>query len=487
MSHRARLFSRGYSDSQLDSPRLCFKRALLLCLLTIIAPGSAQILMGNKWVGRLALTAWVALLGGAAYLIQTARVDREKVLSLLTDADALLIARAGIITIGVLWLVLFIDAWRLGHPQRLGVGRKIVLTGLNVAIIASAVGSTAYASQIIHVQRDVVKEVFVAKEVSTPLKGRYNILLLGSDSGSDRVGIRPDSMTIASIDAGTGKTVLISMPRNLQNVPFPEGSPMRQIYPYGFNCGSECLLNAVHTAAANRSDLYPGSQDPGLDATIDAVSGVSGLKINYYTMINMEGFRSLVNAVGGVTVDVKTRLAMFGKEDSWKNVYLEPGKRKLNGREALWYARSRVQSDDYTRMGRQKCLMSAMLHELSPQTVLLRATKILASGKDLLATSIPAEELGLFADLALKSRKEKVMTVSLVPPAVSTELPDYDLIHKMIRDTITKSEAKPTAAPETTEPTDEPTIGDDSDSNDSDSKDPTQRAANATDDLSSTC
>ena len=52
--------------------------------------------------------------------------------------------------------------------------------------------------------------------------------------------------------------------------------------------------------------------------------------------------------------------------DAYKNVYIEPGKQKLNGQEALWYARSRVQSDDYARMGRQKCLMAAMVAQLSP-------------------------------------------------------------------------------------------------------------------------
>lgn len=476
MSHRASILGRGYANRQFDSPRVRFRRALTLCLMTIVAPGSAQLAVGNKSIGRIVLAVWVVMLGGAGYLVFFGGMDRKRLLDLATDTDFLFLARVAIIAVSIGWIVLFLDAWRLGSPFRLNFVRAAFLTVLNVAIIASAVGSTAYASKLVNTQRTVVGDVFNETKVSTPLKGRYNILLIGSDSGAGRLGVRTDSMTVASIDADTGKTVLISLPRNLENVPFPEDSPMHDVYPYGYNCGSECLLNGVHTAAADRPDLYPNSQDPGLDATIDAIRGVTGLKINYYAMINMKGFSSLVNAVGGVTVDVKTQIAMFGHDDAYVNKFIEPGTQQLDGNQALWYARSRVQSDDYTRMGRQKCLMSAMLHELSPTTVLFNATKILASGKDLLSTSIPSKELGQFAELALRSRKEKVMTVSLVPPAISTVNPDFVQIRSLISDTIKSSEnaATPTQTPT---PTDDPST----------TKDPSQREANSTDDLANAC
>jgi LCP family protein required for cell wall assembly len=390
------------------------------------------------------------------------------VLSWFTDTDVLLLARAAIVAVAVLWVILFVDAWRLGSPYRLNFMRAALITVLNLAIIGGVAGSTAYASQLIKVSRDTVKVVFKATKTSAPLKGRYNILLLGSDARADRSGVRPDSMTVASIDADTGKVVLVSLPRNLQNVPFSQGSPMLNIYPYGFNCGSECLLNAVHTTAQNRTDLYPNSKDPGLDATIDAIQGVTNLKINYYVMVNLNGFKGLVDAVGGVTMDVKTRIAMFGHDDAWKNKYIEVGKQKLDGQEALWYARSRVQSDDYTRMGRQKCLMAAMANQLSPQKVLLNATKIAKSGKELLSTSIPAKELGQFANLALKSRGEKIRTVSVVPPEFNTVTPDFPAIQAAIQKAIDKSEstAKPTKKK---------------------AADTSGRAANQTDDLNAVC
>ena len=467
MSHRASILGRGYQDNHLDSPRVRFRRALLLCLMTVVVPGSGHIAVGKRVVGWFAVTFWLAALGGGGYLLWKYRTDRAQVLGWFTDTDVLLLARAGIVAIAVLWLILFIDAWRLASPARLNFMRAALITVLNLAIIGGVAGSTAYASQLIKVSRDTVKVVFKETKTSAPLKGRYNILLLGSDARADRTGIRPDSMTVASIDADTGKVVLISLPRNLENVPFSKGSPMRELYPYGFNCGAECLLNAVHTTAQNRTDLYPHSKDPGLDATIDAIQGVTNLKINYYVMVNLNGFKGLVDAVGGVTIDVKSRIAMFGHDDAWKNTYIEPGRQKLDGQQALWYARSRVQSDDYTRMGRQKCLMAAMVDQLSPQTVLLNATKIAKSGKELLSTNIPAKELGQFADLALKSRGQKIRTVSVVPPEFSTVTPDFPAIQAAIQKAIDKSEA--TAAP-TKKP-----------------KDTSGRAANQTDDLKAVC
>ncbi|MFI5427575.1 LCP family protein [Aeromicrobium sp. UC242_57] len=381
MSHRASLLGRGYQDRHLDSPRVRFRRALALCLMTIVVPGSAQIALGKKVIGWLAVTMWVALLGAVGFLYWKYRTDRAQVLTWFTDPDILFAVRLGMVVVALLWVALFIDACRLGSPFRLTFVRGAVIAIVNLAIIGSVATSTAFASQLIEVQRSVVKTVFKETKTSTPLQGRYNILLIGSDARADRTGIRPDTLVVASIDADTGKVVLVSLPRNLQNVPFSEDSPMRQVYPYGFNCGSECLLNAVHTTASNRTDLYPDSDDPGLDATIDAVEGVTALKINYYIMVNLNGFKGLVDAVGGVDMDVKTRIAMFGHDDAYKQKYIEIGQQKLDGQQALWYARSRVQSDDYTRMGRQKCLMAAMANQLSPATVVTKASKIGKAGK----------------------------------------------------------------------------------------------------------
>ena len=74
---------------------------------------------------------------------------------------------------------------------------------------------------IVSAQRELMGPCSPAAGDKVAKQGRYNILLMGGDAGKDRTGLRPDSMTVASVDAETGRTVLISLPRNLEDVPFP--------------------------------------------------------------------------------------------------------------------------------------------------------------------------------------------------------------------------------------------------------------------------
>lgn len=464
------------------------RRALLLILGTVVWPGIAQFLAGARRLGAVVMILWVAAITAGLVMWFRFRPDRAQVIDWLTDPSVLQVARVAGLVLAIGWMFLFVDAWRLALVRSLGWWRLGVISVINVTIVALVTSTTYLGWNTVTASKDVVEQVFHETEVKSPLQGRYNILLLGADSGDDRTGLRPDSINLVSIDAETGVPVMVSLPRNLQNVPFPEDSPMRAVYPYGYNCGSECLLNAVHTAASGRPDLYPKSKDPGLDATLEAVEGVTGLKVNYYVLVNMKGFSSLVDATGGVTMDIKEPIAMFGKDDAWKQVYIQPGKQKLNGKEALWYGRSRVQSDDYTRMGRQKCLMQAMLEQLSPEQVVLNAGKIATSSAQMLSTDIPASELGAFGDLALKAKDRQIATLSVVPPEYSTVTPNFEQIRADVAKLVAKSErqqkkqaqqSSPTTATPTTEattaaPTTEPTT-----------KSPTE--ANNTEDLAASC
>ena len=107
------------------------------------------------------------------------------------------------------------------------------------------------------------------------------------------------------------------LPRNLQNVPFPEHDPLHKLWPNGFNCGSECLLNAVWTAGRGGTRTSSrGDSNPGLTATRDVVGDVLGLRIDYYTIIDLAGFQGLVNAMGGVYVNVRPALPIGGSHDA---------------------------------------------------------------------------------------------------------------------------------------------------------------------------
>jgi LCP family protein required for cell wall assembly len=423
--------------------RVKFRRALSLIIFTLAMPGSAQLLMGNRRVGRIAVRIWLGFLALAAVLGILALASRTAIFWLAANGPLLLAGRWILMAAALAWVALILDAWRLGAPLQLARKQRLWMTGLNSALCLGVGSVMFFAAHLVSVQSGVLDTVFVSNTVSGPKNGRYNVLLLGGDSGKGRDGLRPDSLTVASINAVSGKSVLIGLPRNLQDVPFPEDSVMAKHFPKGFTWG-EGELNAVNTWATNHKDLFPESdtRPAGVQATISAVEAITDLDINYYAMVNLKGFSSLVDAVGGVTINVKEKTAIGGIGSPIRG-YIPAGKHKLNGEQTLWYARSRVANDDFSRMGRQKCVMSAMLHQLSPQKVLFNAQAIAESGTNLVTTDIPAKQLGSFMDLALKAKAQDISTVSLVPPVIYTGSPDYEKVRRIIRKAIDKADGKP--------------------------------------------
>jgi LCP family protein required for cell wall assembly len=441
---RTGVFAPSRAQMLRASQRVKFRRALTLIVFTLLLPGSAQLLMGDRRIGRIAIRVWLGFLSVGAILGVLSLTSRTVIFWLAANGQLLLIGRWILMAAALGWVALILDAWRLGAPLQLARKQRLWMTGLNSALCLGVGSVMFFAAHLVSVQSGVLDTVFVSNTVSGPKAGRYNVLLLGGDSGKGRDGLRPDSLTVASINAETGKSVLIGLPRNLQNVPFPEGSIMAKHFPHGFTW-SEGELNAVNTWATNHKDLFPESdtRPAGVQATISAVEAITDLDINYYAMVNLKGFSSLVDAVGGVTINVKEKTAIGGIGSPIRG-YIPAGKQKLTGDQTLWYARSRVNNDDWSRMGRQKCVMSAMLHQLSPQKVLFNAQAIAESGTNLVTTDIPAQQLGSFMDLALKARAQKISTVSLVPPEIYTGNPDYEKVRRIIRKAIDSAEGRPT-------------------------------------------
>ena len=440
---RSGVFAPSRAQMLRAAQRVKFRRALSLIIFTLAMPGSAQLLMGNRRVGRIAVRIWLGFLTAGAVLGILALASRTAVFWLAANGPLLLVGRWILMAAALAWVALILDAWRLGAPLQLARKQRLWMTGLNSALCLGVGSVMFFAAHLVSVQSGVLDTVFVSNTVSGPKNGRYNVLLLGGDSGKGRDGLRPDSLTVASINAVSGKSVLIGLPRNLQDVPFPEDSVMAKHFPKGFTWG-EGELNAVNTWATNHKDLFPESdtRPAGVQATISAVEAITDLDINYYAMVNLKGFSSLVDAVGGVTINVKEKTAIGGIGSPIRG-YIPAGKHKLNGEQTLWYARSRVANDDFSRMGRQKCVMSAMLHQLSPQKVLFNAQAIAESGTNLVTTDIPAKQLGSFMDLALKAKAQDISTVSLVPPVIYTGSPDYEKVRRIIRKAIDKADGKP--------------------------------------------
>ncbi len=435
--------SPGLHDSQASrftagdrAARVRFRRAMALMVMTLVLPGSAQLVAGRRRVGLIALLIWFGLIVTFVFTMVVGFFWHELFFWLASDTMALFWLRLALMALATGWAVLFFDAWRIGQPLSLNLGHRRAVVGVNGVLCLTVAGSLLFGAHLVGVQRDFILTMFGGDTVTGAHDGRYNVLLLGGDSGAGRWGLRPDSMTVASIDADTGRTVLISLPRNMQNFPFVKGSVMREQFPDGFDAD---YLNGVSTWAGDNTELFPDSDNPGVDATIEAIEGITGLKINYWAMVNLEGFKDLVDAVGGVTLNVRQPIPVGGLGDDVTG-YIQPGVRKLDGHDTLWFARARDDSDDYSRMARQKCVMAAMLQQISPQVAVRNFEKIATASSAMISTNIPASEVDRFASLALDARGQKISTLSLVPPMINTADPDIKLIKTKVAAAIDKAD-----------------------------------------------
>jgi polyisoprenyl-teichoic acid--peptidoglycan teichoic acid transferase len=407
---------------------------MLLMLGTVLVPGSAQRFAGNRRVGMIALRVWLGVLVVLALVALVAMQRPSFVVTLASSSTALTAIKVVMATLGAGWLFLVLDTWRLARPPALSRRGRLGLTGVTAVVFMLVAGLVSTGMHLLDVQRDLVGSVFAKGPAVGTVDGRYNVLVAGGDRGADREGMRPDSLTVVSVDATTGESVLVGIPRNLLNAPFPDGTGLAEAWPGGFDCGDNCIINALYTwANENAEDVGLDTfDDPGLEATRLAAEGVTGLSIPYTAVVDMAGFQQIVDALGGVTVDVGKRVPIGGGSSPIEG-YIEPGVQELNGYEALWFARSREGASDYERMVRQKCLTSSLARQADPMTVLRNYEGLAKASAALIQTDIPTSDLPGLLAVAQEVPKQQISAVSLVPPLVDPVHPKYGDIHAMVQ------------------------------------------------------
>ncbi|VXC60638.1 Transcriptional attenuator, LytR family [Arthrobacter sp. 9AX] len=438
------------------------KRGFVLVLMTLLVPGSAQLVAGDRRLGRAALRVTLCVWAALVLAIILLLANRTLLLNIITNPFASLVLIIVMVALAAGWAVLFINTLRLIRPVLLAPqARPAVVIALVLAMVAGS-GSLGYAAYLLNVSRNAIGSIFSAGPAIEPVEGRYNFLMMGGDAGDDRTGRRPDSLSVLSVDAKTGQTAIISIPRNFQNAQFSADSPMRAIYPDGYNCGDECLINAINTEVTNEhADLYPGVADPGAQATLEAVSGTLGMDIQAYVLVDMDGFAKLIDAMGGIRIKAGGWVPISGETiDEANGIHGMPlgwipaGDNTLDGFHALWYGRSREFVDDYARIARQQCVQQAMLKQLDPATLLAKFEDIANAGTKVVDSNISSSQLGSFLDLAIKAKGKEAKRLTLGPPdfdASFSTVPNFDIIHDRVDQLLASaSEAQSAGAPDDT-------------------------------------
>ncbi|MBX6385307.1 MAG: LCP family protein [Microbispora sp.] len=433
--------------------------------LSAVLPGAAHLRAGRWRTGLL-------LLGG--YLTALASVA-----GVTAGADAGLAGRAlgwlGQISLvfvacSLAWFSLVIRSYVVLRPGRLPRSGQI-FTGLVAGVLAVVVAVPfAIAARYVRESEQTLDSVFAAPDAAgaagaaagtvrreDPWAGRdrINILLLGGDWGDDRIGMRTDSINVASVDVRTGNTVLLGLPRNLEHVRFPPGSPMAARFPFGFRLPEyrpgwrEDLLFSVWQYADDHPELFGGRRHMGAEVLKETVGHILGLRIDWYALVNIWGFAKLIDALGGLVVTVD-RDIVYGR---YNEGVVRAGTRRLNGTEALWYARSRTFSDDFDRMHRQRCVLGALLAQADPATVLTRFTEIAAATRRIVRTDVPRPMLEHLVPLAWKVKHATITSLQFVPPLINTAYPDWDRIRQLTARAIRASvHARPSPSPTPSEP-----------------------------------
>lgn len=442
------------------SPRT-LGRALLITAVATVAPGSGHLLIHRRRTGTLILGAF--LLGVVAIVALATTLSRREFLENLLSTRVLIVTILVCLMAALTWIAVIIRTYVLAKPPHLGGGYRVI-GAVTVATLCMAVAAPlGFGANLANSQRNLLDTLFPSGGANSVAleKPRLNILLLGSDAGPDRTGTRTDTMMVASVDTRTGRTTLFGLPRNIGYAQFPPGSAMARQFPKGFhdrndpNSGNY-LLNAVYAYGHSFPELAPSgpTQDPGLNLLHSSVSHMLGLPIDYYIEVNMAGFAAIIDAVGGLRVDVgPRRVPIGGITPSGRQVrpdgYLERGIQQLSGEEALDFARSRTGSTDYVRMGRQRCLIQYVLDQKSPTDLLTNFQSVAKATTNSIFTNIPREVLPAFVSLAGSSGTAALESVAFDPnlpdPEAShgrfnTARPNFPYMRKVVRDALTRNQ-----------------------------------------------
>jgi LCP family protein required for cell wall assembly len=289
--------------------------------------------------------------------------------------------------------------------------------------------------------------------------GRLDLLLVGADTGVGRSSTRTDTMILLSVDITSGKAAFFGFPRNMTNAPLPDESA-------GAYAGGRFpeMLSALWRRAAEQPGKFPGSDGVGGDCAFDwncerawralagTIQNLAGVQLDAVMAVDLNGFVQLVDAVGGVWIDVKTAVvdpkypAQDGK--SHLDINIQPGCQKLDGTLALAFARSRHQDSDYQRMRRQQQVLQAVRRQFDPLAMLPQIPHLLDVAADNLFTTVGSEDLQPLAQIASRVDPDRMYQVRFGPSRYPVTL-DADAV-KRIRQKVRNIFSEPEPAPSPT-------------------------------------
>ncbi len=253
-------------------------------------------------------------------------------------------------------------------------------------------------------------------------KQRLNVLLIGTDQRPNQGSYNTDTLIVVSIDPVTKQVAMFSLPRDTENVPVPPGPAQRL---FGTVYGGK--INSWFQAVRNRADLYPGnSRTRGYNGLKDIIGNLYNLDIKYFVEVNFDGFRSVVDAVGGVTINVQIPVSddrYPGEHGTLERVYIPSGIQHMDGAQALRYARSRHGASDFDRGQRQQRVLLSLREQTDPQALIPHLPDLVTALKKAVRTDVPVDQLAPLLGLASQVDTKNIRSYVFAPPLYGSESP----------------------------------------------------------------
>lgn len=236
-------------------------------------------------------------------------------------------------------------------------------------------------------------------------EGTTNILLLGKDQNADGSDARTDTMIIVSINREAQTASMISLPRDL--------------YVYMPNRIMGRLNTAINLG--------------GVELLEQTILYNFGIPIHYHAQVDFDGFKQIVDLLGGVTMAVSCPLQDWRLispeldptlEENWEQFKLEAGIHQMDGDLALWYARSRLTTNDFDRGRRQQQLLQAMLNQSVDLGLVAKAPELWSTFHDVVETNMDIGRILQLASMAPAVRDNGVQHLYLAGKMQAWTVPD---------------------------------------------------------------
>ncbi|MDO8362251.1 MAG: LCP family protein [Actinomycetota bacterium] len=443
------------------------RRGFLACIAAVVCslvfPGAGHLAIRARLRPPVIVAAALNLMAVLAVVVIAGPVrNRTDLAEVIADRAAFLWLAVALLMLALTRLWSAVDsAWLARPPGSLHTALRVTAAATAAVLVVAGVAPLAVAANYIWQTDRAIETVFSSGEATTakptplsttttwaptttatapddtgnptttvavttttttpvfPGEDRVNVLLLGGDAGPGRWSLRTDSMIVVSIDPDTGDTSMISVPRNLSRIPFPPGTSMAERYPKGF----DEIANAVYTRADSHPEWMGGIPDAGAQAIKLGIAQFLGIPIHYYVLVDMAGFVDVVDALGGIDINVTKRVPSGGYRADEKHPvpkWFELGPQHMDGTVALAYARSRAADSDYGRMARQRCVLAGIAAAATPRAIAFGLTDLMGAFGAAVRTDIPRERLDEVSQLVDRYSQagglDAVRTLQLAPP-----------------------------------------------------------------------